>query len=52
MDEYEIYWCSRCQQEKPGNEFAYETRRGAQPWCRECKTDYTRERRQQRRNDE
>ncbi|MGW2930475.1 hypothetical protein ACWDA7_01060 [Streptomyces sp. NPDC001156] len=42
-------WCSRCQQEKPASEFAFEARRGLQPWCRKCKTEYTRELRRQRR---
>jgi hypothetical protein len=45
-------WCSRCEQEKPASEFAFEARRGYQPWCRACKTEYTRERRRQRRKAE
>jgi hypothetical protein len=42
-------WCSRCEQEKPAREFALEARRGVQPWCRQCKTEYQRERRRKNR---
>jgi hypothetical protein len=41
--------CSRCDQDKPESEFSFEARRGIQPWCRPCKTEYTRERRRLRR---
>jgi hypothetical protein len=44
-----ISYCSRCDQDKPESAFAYEARRGLQPWCRQCKTEYTRELRRQRR---
>jgi hypothetical protein len=47
-----ISYCSRCDQDKPESAFAFEARRGLQPWCRPCKTEYTRELRRQRREDE
>jgi hypothetical protein len=45
MDEPLIY-CPRCEQDKPESAFAFCAHRGLQRWCRACKTEYTRKRRQ------
>jgi hypothetical protein len=48
----DLITCTRCDQDKPEDAFAYCFARGLQRWCRQCKTDHQRERRRQLRTEQ